>query len=112
MRSQISAPSGRQTVLRNTSCILRAFGPAREKTLPEGGARVPDIAFVRIPTFARGDIEAYGKVFYSIDLRRRNSEMELFSERRLFGFLTGSPQALFKAETGDGGVVFLRHDSG
>lgn len=78
--------------------VLRVFGPGYEDTLPEVDAAVPDIAFVRIPPFARGAIEAYGKVFYSIDLRRQDPEVEFFSERG-FWVLAGSPQALFNAET-------------
>ena len=79
--------------------ILRAFGPGYDDTLAEVAARVPDIAFVHIPPEACGAIEAYGKVFYSIDRRRRDPEMAFFSDRG-FWILAGSPQALFGAATG------------
>lgn len=79
--------------------VLRAFGPADDGTLPEVGARVPDIAFVRLPTLARGPIQAYGKVFYSIDARRQSPDIDLLGERG-FWILAGSPQALAKPDTG------------
>lgn len=78
--------------------ILLAFGPDYEDTLPEVDARVPDIAFVRVPPQACSAIEAYGKVFYSIDRRRDNPDMALFSDQG-FWILAGSPQALFDTAT-------------
>lgn len=80
--------------------VLRAFGPRLENTLPGfPSARVPDLAFICIPPVYHLPIEAYGKVFYSIDLRRQNPEMDVFSELG-FWILTGSPQVLFNTETG------------
>lgn len=79
--------------------ILRAFVPLGDGTLPIVGARVPDIAFVRLPLLARGPIQAYGKVFYSIDARRQTSDLDLFGERG-FWILAGSPQALARPDTG------------
>jgi len=79
--------------------ILRGFAPDFQGTLGELGARVPDIAFIRIPEPAVSDIEAYGKVFYSIDRRREDADVASFTERG-FWVLTGSPQVLFDAATG------------
>jgi hypothetical protein len=78
--------------------ILRAFGPDHEHTLPEFDSSVPDIVFVWIPSAARRDIEAYGKVFYSVDLRRGTRGFGRFSQRG-FWILAGTPQVLFGAET-------------
>jgi hypothetical protein len=79
--------------------ILRAFAPDQHENLEEVGASVPDIAFIRVPPPAAIDIEAYGKVFYSIDRRRETPDVASFTERG-FWVLTGSPQALFDAATG------------
>src|SRR5260370_22292188 len=79
--------------------ILRGFGPDYLATLPETDVRVPDIAFIRIPPQAFNAIEAYGKVFYSIDRRRENPNTAPFSKRG-FWILAGSPQVLFDAATG------------
>jgi hypothetical protein len=79
--------------------VLRAFAPPSVGTLPGVAAQVPDIAFVRLPTIARGRIEAYGKVFYSIDARRKNAEIDPLDERG-FWILAGSPQALARPDTG------------
>jgi hypothetical protein len=78
--------------------VLRAFGPGDKGVLPDVGATIPDLAFVRIPPFARGPIEAAKKVFYSLDVRRQDPEMDLFGERG-FWILAGSPQALFDPTT-------------
>lgn len=80
--------------------ILQALSPEYADKLPSfDAARIPDLAFVRLPPLARGPIEAYGKVFYSIDLRRQNPEMKDFNQRG-FWILAGSPQALLDANTG------------
>lgn len=78
--------------------LLQAFGPVKEEILLDIRARVPDIAFVRIPMPARRDIEASNKVFYSIDSRRRDPEIDLFGERG-FWILAGSPQELVDSDT-------------
>jgi hypothetical protein len=79
--------------------ILRGLGPECQVPLPEVGARVPDIALIRIPPQACSAIEAYGKVFYSIDRRRTDTSMALFSNRGVW-ILAGSPQVLFDVATG------------
>lgn len=79
--------------------VLRAFGPVGQDSLPDMGATVPDLAFVRIPLPARSALEVYGKVFYSIDLRRNDPQLDLFSETG-FWILAGSPQALYDPQTG------------
>ncbi len=78
--------------------VLRAFGPSDKGVLPEIGATIPDLAFVRIPSFARGPIEAAKKVFYSLDVRRQDPQMDLFGGRG-FWILAGNPQALFDPTT-------------
>lgn len=80
--------------------ILRTFGPRIEGFLPEiPEAEVPDLALVEIPAHDLRRIEAYGnKAFYSIDARRQNPEMDLFSERG-FWVLSGSPQVLVNHDT-------------
>lgn len=79
--------------------VLRAYVPVGSGKLPDSRAQVPDIAFIRLPPITRGPIEAYGKVFYSIDARRRSSDIDLLDERG-FWILAGSPQALAKPDTG------------
>ncbi len=79
--------------------VLRGLGPKADATLPDGGASVPDIVFVRLPPRARGDIEASDKVFYSVDLRRAVAGIDILDGRGLW-ILAGSPQALAKPDTG------------
>jgi hypothetical protein len=79
--------------------VLRAFGPVGEDILPATGATVPDLAFIRIPPPARSDLQAYGKVFYSIELRRKDPEVDVFGETG-FWILAGSPQTLYDPQTG------------
>lgn len=79
--------------------VLRAFVPGVAGRLSDVGAQVPDIAFVRLPPIVHGAIEAYGKVFYSIDARRKNSDINFLDERG-FWILAGSPQALARPDTG------------
>jgi len=78
---------------------ILAFAPKSQATLAELGAKGPDIAFIQVPLLAGNDIEAYGKVFYSIDRRRENADVASFTERG-FWILTGSPQVLFNPSTG------------
>jgi len=78
--------------------VLRTFGPCADGVLPGTSVQIPDLAFVRIPPVARGRIEAAKKVFYSLDVRRRDPQMDFFSERG-FRVLAGSPQALFDSKT-------------
>lgn len=78
--------------------VLRAFGPRADGVLPGTSVQIPDLAFVRIPPVARGTIEAAKKLFYSLEVRRRDPQLDLFSERG-FWVLTGSPQALFDSTT-------------
>jgi len=71
---------------------MRAFGPPDTGLFLGTNARIPDLAFVRIPPIARGTIEAARKVFYSLDARRNASDIDLLGERG-FWILAGSPQA-------------------
>ncbi len=79
--------------------VLRALGPSDQATLPEVNAPVPDVTFVRLPPPVCGHIEAYDKVFYSIDIRRQDAQLDLFGEKG-FWILAGSPQVLFDAKSG------------
>lgn len=79
--------------------VLRPFGPVGQDGLPGIDVTVPDLAFVRIPSLARTELEAYGKVFYSIDRRRNDPELDLFGETG-FWILAGSPQALYDPQSG------------
>jgi len=79
--------------------ILRVFGPDPNDTQTEFGATVPDIAFLRMPPQASSDVEACGKVFYSLDRRRENADISAFSNRG-FWILAGSPQVLLDASAG------------
>jgi hypothetical protein len=76
---------------------LRALGPSDQATLPEVNASVPDVTFLRLPEPFYRAIESYNKVFYSIDIRRQDTQLDLFGEQG-FWILTGSPQILFDTE--------------
>jgi len=78
---------------------LRAFAPRSQGIIETIGTKAPDIAFVQVPVLAVKDIEAYGKVFYSIDRRRENPDTASFNERG-FWILSGCPQLLFDPSTG------------
>lgn len=84
--------------------VLRAFGPHENGVLPDTSVQIPDLALVRIPPVARGTIVAAKKVFYSLDIRRQNPEMDFFGERG-FWILAGSPQTLFDAKTSMAGSL-------
>lgn len=79
--------------------VLRSFGPVGQDGLLDPSVMAPDLAFVRIPPPARRDLEAYGKVFYSIDARRNDPELDFFAETG-FWILAGSPQALYDPQSG------------
>lgn len=83
---------------------MRAFGPPDTGIFPGTNARIPDLAFVRIPAIARGTIEAARKVFYSLDARRNALDIDILGERG-FWILAGSPQALFNPSTSMAGSL-------
>lgn len=96
--SRVALVVGRQPYYID-SRVLRSFGPVGQDGVLDPGVTAPDLAFVRIPPPTCRDLEAYGKVFYSIDPRRDDPKLDLFAETG-FWILAGSPQALYDPQSG------------
>lgn len=91
------------------SKYLHAIVPIARGSLPDVGATVPDIAFIELPLEICNTLEAYGKVFYSIERRANDPEINLYSHLGYWA-IVGSPQALLDEENGR--VASFIYDTG
>jgi hypothetical protein len=71
---------------------LNASVPKHSTIFPKTNARVPDIAFIHVDAEKKAQIEALGKVFYSID-RRKEKTANICTESGYWTFF-GNPNAL------------------
>ena len=55
---------------------LSAVAPSPNDVFPETDISIPDIAYIKIPTFYSGQIEALTKAYYSIDKRANDQFVE------------------------------------
>lgn len=85
--------------IRIRTSLLTAYHPQSRPILEPFDAQVPDIAFVTLSSNNKGSIEAYGKVFYSVDRRASDSTFDLHGDDG-FWIAIGSPQALLRRDIG------------
>lgn len=89
---------GPNLVYRVATALLSVYAPETSMVAAPFNSSLPDIAFVPLSQVHRADIEARGKVFYSIDRRRSDPVFDLRTDDG-FCIAVGCPDALMRRES-------------